>query len=258
MHLGSTPYAPSSRAFLPSSRILYIVLAFLSIILLFYTASHSTISPLGSRLPPPYNTTLGFERIYMIVLPHRTDQVDAAVLLSSASSLNFTLTDGILPANINPNSLPAGNYRPDNAFSHGGQLGCWRSHMDVMRAIVASNVQSALVLEADADWDVRVKDQLAAVSAHLPNATANEPYGLGWDVMWLGHCAHRGDERDGGKYLGEIYAVYEDDTVEKVPGFAKEFLELYGVKEDRRRMLTASYGSSFALGFVYFHRPHLL
>lgn len=186
----------------------------------------------------------------MIVLPHRTDQIDAITLLSSASSLDFTLVDGVLPANINPNYLPAGNYRPDNTFSHGGQLGCWRSHMDVMREIVASNVQSALVLEADVDWDVRIKAQLAAVSAHLPNTTATAPYGLDWDVMWLGHCAHRGNERDGGKHLGEAYAMYKDSTVEKVPGFAKEFLELYGVREQGRRLLAASYGSSSHFHFA--------
>jgi GR25 family glycosyltransferase involved in LPS biosynthesis len=94
--------------------------------------------------------------------------------------------------------------------------------------IVAQNLSSALILEDDVDWDVRIKDQLHdfALSSQAliqplssrpntyadptfprPSGTPNvhtnlllnslpktvapsvSPYGDGWDLLWLGHCA---------------------------------------------------------------------
>ena len=94
--------------------------------------------------------------------------------------------------------------------------------------VVHRNLTSALILEDDTDWDVRIKDQLYdfALSAHaltqplrgLPNTYLDptfpfpypnspgsfpdipfpqlpatvpptvSPYGDDWDVLWIGHC----------------------------------------------------------------------
>ena len=69
------------------------------------------------------------------------------------------------------------------------------------------NLTSALIIEDDVDWDVRLKLLLRdfALSSHALLHTRNtvnlnfdrlpstpvpreSPYGDGWDVLWLGHC----------------------------------------------------------------------
>jgi hypothetical protein len=97
--------------------------------------------------------------------------------------------------------------------------------MNALRSIVEQNLTSALILEDDADWDLRVRPQLKHLShaaralphflarAKTPSedmlhisqmdlarrssiplpsisthSTHNDPYGHDWDVLWLGHC----------------------------------------------------------------------
>ena len=64
-----------------------------------------------------------------------------------------------------------------------------------MRYIVENRLGSALIVEDDVDWDVRIKSQLTsfAIGTHtLYNSVftpaAVSPYGDDWDVLWLGHC----------------------------------------------------------------------
>ena len=97
--------------------------------------------------------------------------------------------------------------------------------------MVRLNIQTALILEDDADWDVRIRDQLRdfAVSVHaltqplsenpssysdstfpipqspdalpaselafenLPSTVPpkHSPYGDNWDFLWVGHCGMR-------------------------------------------------------------------
>lgn len=98
-----------------------------------------------------------------------------------------------------------------------------------MRRIVKHNISSALILEDDVDWDVRIRHQLRdlalstrALTQPLVNspgkfadptyanpadastergkdilfeslprtvAPSTSPYGDNWDLLWLGHCA---------------------------------------------------------------------
>ncbi|KAI0436168.1 hypothetical protein F4803DRAFT_567089 [Xylaria telfairii] len=132
-----------------------------------------------------YNNTLGFEKIFVVSLPSRTDRRDGMSLAAALSNIEFEA--------------------------------------------VRRNLTSALILEDDVDWDVRLRDQLHdfALSSHgltqplagtgrptyadstYPNpadtspssppdlafnnlpvtmAPRDSPYGDEWDVLWLGHC----------------------------------------------------------------------
>lgn len=113
--------------------------------------------------------------------------------------------------------------------------------------MVEENIASALILEDDADWDVRLKAQLEAISrgtrilldmAHEEPAFASKlppksrsldgidsPYGQGWDILWLGHCGETFPERIPGHH--EIldrsstrytyYAMENDETLPADP-----------------------------------------
>lgn len=69
--------------------------------------------------------------------------------------------------------------------------------------IVNESISTALIMESDADWDLRIRDTLLGVARGVkrvmdfpfsgddgdgaPSSQAG-PYGDHWDVIWLGHC----------------------------------------------------------------------
>lgn len=90
-------------------------------------------------------------------------------------------------------------------------MGAWNNK--ILYRILRQNLSSALILEDDIDWDIRLKSQLQGVShattlyLHLlassltyqrtitipfstPSGPPHQifPYGSNWDVLWLGHC----------------------------------------------------------------------
>ena len=99
-----------------------------------------------------------------------------------------------------------------------------------------NNYTSALIVEDDVDWDVRLKSLLKdfALSshalaqkpdstdisfdalAHLPPPRVS-PYGDDWDLLWLGHCG-MGLPKTGGKVLH-----YHDPSVPE-PQFLHSYL----------------------------------
>lgn len=113
--------------------------------------------------------------------------------------------------------------------------------------MVEENIASALILEDDADWDVRLKEQLDSIAqgtqlllerAHTEEDFVsklsprtrkwdkiNSPYGDGWDILWLGHCGETFPERIPGHH--EIYnlssarytyyALQDDETLPTDP-----------------------------------------
>lgn len=70
-----------------------------------------------------------------------------------------------------------------------------------MGSIIENNYSSALIMEDDMDWDVRLKTQLekfatgartmfpaGAAEPHVSSTHNPSPYGDDWDLLWLGHC----------------------------------------------------------------------
>lgn len=111
--------------------------------------------------------------------------------------------------------------------------------------MVEENIASALILEDDADWDVRLKGQLyrfaegtrtlqdlAMDEQAFSNASRNalfgpsmsgvphSPYGDNWDILWLGHCGETFPERIPGHHIIDLestrykyYAIQDDETL---------------------------------------------
>jgi len=141
------------------------------------------------------NGTLGFQEIFAIGLGDRSDRRDSFQLAADVTNIKFTWVDGVAPGKMNPKSIPPA-YKLD--FVLPGVVGCWRSHMNVIRKIVNERITSALIFEDDADWDLRIVEQMYQFSAATKTLLANggqknqprtkSPYGEGWDILWLGHC----------------------------------------------------------------------
>lgn len=59
--------------------------------------------------------------------------------------------------------------------------------------MVSADLESALILEDDVDWDTSIKDQARLVSDAVRKFTGADsqdvsPYGYSWDLLWIGHC----------------------------------------------------------------------
>jgi len=72
--------------------------------------------------------------------------------------------------------------------------------MNIIRKIVAEKISTALIFEDDADWDLRIVEQMEQFSIATKTLLAHgnqekkhyqrtkSPYGEGWDILWIGHC----------------------------------------------------------------------
>ncbi|KAF6221427.1 hypothetical protein HO133_002283 [Letharia lupina] len=140
-----------------------------------------------------HNNTLGFGDVYFIHMPGRTDKLDSLRLLTSITNISYTIIPGVDGKGIPHVAWPGFYKEGERATSI---TGCWRAHINAAASILDNNLSSALILEDDADWDVSLKNQLtqfALGTRHILDApTSSEPlspYGDGWDMLWLGHCA---------------------------------------------------------------------
>ncbi|KAA8569806.1 hypothetical protein EYC84_002149 [Monilinia fructicola] len=174
---------------------------------------------------------MGLGAILMAILPDRTDQIDTASLMSSYLDIEITIIDGV--TTVLEKTRP-----PGGAKLKKGQIGCWRAHMNMMRYIVDHRLETALILEADVDWDIRIKDQLEELGKHMPGASKTRPYGLEWDMIYTGTFLHYAD----GENLGPVIRYY-DKTVESLDdsrcdkmdgGWVASDLQAYQTQKNQR------------------------
>ncbi|KAI9166370.1 hypothetical protein HJFPF1_02470 [Paramyrothecium foliicola] len=194
-----------------------------------------------------YNNTLGFEKVFIVGLPTRTDRRDGMTLQASLSNIDLEFIDGLSGKSVPDNALPKWTKHeriPD------ASIGSWRAHLNAIREVVERNLTTALIMEDDADWDIRINSQLhnfalasqalsqpvvglglshfamsenandaasdAISFASLPEVEAARisPYGDNWDVLWLGHCGAHFSFEDGPLPKARVIQL-DDETVPK-------------------------------------------
>ncbi|KAI0380888.1 glycosyltransferase family 25 protein [Hypomontagnella monticulosa] len=172
------------------------------------------------------NETLGFEKIFVVGLPERSDKRDAIALTSASTGFHVEWVDGVKGETVPDKAVPFGANRKKLWETN---LGSWRGHMNAIRRIVEEDLGSALIMEDDMDWDVRLKPQLERVAQGarallVSAAKPNSPYGDDWDLMWLGHCGEVFPElldenkekpinHPGVKYMSRKFVIENDVTV---------------------------------------------
>lgn len=186
-------------------------------------ASHADNSRHDDLLQHASNATLGFQKIFVINLASRYDHRDSMSLAAALSGLEVEYVDGV--TEVARKYLPPGDDSPSD-----GSLAAYRAHMNVLRKIIEQNLTSALVMEDDVDWDVRIKSQMQDfargsrlllqplegttdqfLDPSYPHPSEGQvpldfdinkfnttlpytsPYGDvdRWDLLWLGHCGGR-------------------------------------------------------------------
>jgi len=82
--------------------------------------------------------------------------------------------------------------------------------------MVKENIETALILEDDADWEVSLHAQLREIARGArwlggrdhPGGYPRSPFGDEWDLLWLGHCSLRPDRNDDRRWV-----IPKDPTV---------------------------------------------
>lgn len=113
---------------------------------------------------------------------------------------------------------------PDASHPGPGSALAWMAHLNVLRYVVQSDFESALILEDDVDWDVNLREQMRNAGKAMRNLHAvdnhnqtyeNEqaPYTTDWDVFWIGHCGEDVTPAvEAGNGSGE-YEAWDDASV---------------------------------------------
>ncbi|KAF2211473.1 glycosyltransferase family 25 protein [Cercospora zeae-maydis SCOH1-5] len=156
-----------------------------------------------------------FQQIFVINLPSRTDHRDSMSLAAALTPGGLRLDYVGRVTNVSQKALPPGG---DDSRHKPGMIGAWRAHVNVLRTIVEQDITSALVLEGDVDWDVRIKSQI------LSSVPSSSPYGdiRYWDTLWLGHCGTEFPKTDTGIHSGRV-VILNDETVPEPQHFGKEW-----------------------------------
>lgn len=175
------------------------------------------------------NDTLGFSKIFVVGLPERTDKRDALSLTAALTGFHVDFVNGVKGESIPEKAVPFGIDRHALMETN---LGSWRGHMNAIRRIVEEDLESALIMEDDMDWDVRLRSQLEEVAkgsrellggGHA-RSDPHSPYGDNWDVLWIGHCGEPFPElldenkdkpldHPGLRYMKHKYVIENDPTV---------------------------------------------
>lgn len=155
------------------------------------TSASTSVSPLEQEnIQDVFNSTLGFQEVIMLSLPFRGDRQDTFAVQAQLSNITWTQMWGVEGKDVPEKALPYGM-----TYETVGQNGVdsWRAHLNALRYVVKNKLESAIIFEDDADWDVSLRYQLvqyAKASRYIlrQNGTASSPYGDGWDVLTIGHC----------------------------------------------------------------------
>ncbi|KAH7130686.1 hypothetical protein B0J11DRAFT_523830 [Dendryphion nanum] len=103
------------------------------------------------------NSTLGFQKILVLNLPHRTDRRDAMTLAAATSNMKLEFVDGVKGEQIAQSAYPPPG---ENIKLPSGIRGSWRTHMNALQRVVEQNLTTALIFEDDVDWDIRIRQNL--------------------------------------------------------------------------------------------------
>lgn len=170
--------------------------------------------PLGSSADVK-NSTLGFEKIFVINLPERYDKLDGFSLAASLTGFTHDVINGVRGQDVVNKSLPSLEmaFPPKTPAGRNNIVGCWRAHLNFAQRVVRERLSTALVLEDDSDWDISFRDQLAdfATGSRYISGTPKKPrspYGDDWDLLWLGHCSAQQSTTDQRRFV-----IENDDTV---------------------------------------------
>lgn len=166
-------------------------LSLVTLVVYFRTSVSTGIKGFSSTHLTPANQTLGFGALYVVSgpgSPRREGLIESA----NVTDLHFTIPD--LPTWTEEQILTFRNHDTKSTITN-GSVRAWLSHNLVLNAFLKSGLETALILEDDVDWDIRLRTAqapIAAAGARSILPPAEEQYYWGhpddWELMYIGHC----------------------------------------------------------------------
>ncbi|KAK8047324.1 hypothetical protein PG996_015388 [Apiospora saccharicola] len=159
----------------------------------------------------PKNATLGFDSILALSKGgSKSWRVKGLQAAAELSGLQVTVPPQLtwLPemvdafAGLSPEGVP----KPEP-----GSAAAWLAHIDLLKYVLQTELNSALIFEDDVDWDINIKEQMSLIAEAVRQKTQappdeSNPYSSQWDILWIGHC---GDT----PMANETLNLFKDPTV---------------------------------------------
>ncbi|KAK1250078.1 hypothetical protein MKX08_010081 [Trichoderma sp. CBMAI-0020] len=207
----------------------------------------------GSYGASSSNSTLGFGRIYVVSQQGSSRRKS---IIQAANVTELQLTIPVQPIWTEDDQR---NFRLAKDSSIGkGSLLAWLGHLHALQQFLDSGAETALFLEDDVDWDIRLRTiQAPLVSAavrHLLGTASSGldarqyPYGdpKNWDLLYLGHCGDYWHGMDVGFHDGHVkpkdleatpHVAFNDSSMlpfDSLHPFTASLLKNLGVGEHTR------------------------
>ncbi|KPI36212.1 uncharacterized protein AB675_8846 [Cyphellophora attinorum] len=130
-----------------------------------------------------------------------------------------------------------------------GSATAWFAHLDLLKHFIASDLETAFIVEDDVDFDVNIKQQIRLASDNVRNftkVTDGSPWGKEWDMLWLGHCGTAMVEA--GQQEGLRYRDNSRCKTDLYSGWSKHFLRDF-LEEDHRIVQWAGFMTVCTFGY---------
>jgi len=144
-----------------------------------------------ASLAGPASSTLGFGGI-MVVSGKGSPRRSKLIQMANVTGLDLTIPDMPEWSDDDIRSFTQALAYDGRETGRGSKLS-WLSHNYVLEAFLKSDLETALIIEDDVDWDIHLKNvqvPAAAAAARTLFEPATSYWGnnSAWDVMYLGHC----------------------------------------------------------------------
>ncbi|KAK9368147.1 hypothetical protein V1509DRAFT_624393 [Lipomyces kononenkoae] len=198
-----------------------------------------------------WNASLGFGEIVYISMPGRTDRQDAMNMLAWFTDISLKLVPGVDGTVVPPKAIP--DSAPKDIQP--SVLGCFRAHANAWQYLLQTGMDTLLIFEDDLDWDPNIKATMETLSLQMQNSKIrqnpqsdyerkNAPYGLDWDVLYVGSYKHGGNPE-----LKDVVQTWDDPHVPGLkgvrgPAHILNALRMAGLNDSeigKKRMLAPSY-----------------
>ncbi|KAL4864802.1 hypothetical protein BDV12DRAFT_205543 [Aspergillus spectabilis] len=210
----------------PRSRLVFLLAGALVLLTFLHLRQGSSASPSIAVLTPQDhagNRTLGFQQIFALSQrpSWRTRGLKAAANLTGVEikippqpPLDDRLAEAFASTIQGDDD---DDWSETQQHPSPGARRAWLAHLDLLKHVYQSEIATALIMEDDVDWDIALRRQMMNVSAAVRNLTraletdAPAPYGMQWDVLWLGHCGEQWAESIETVVFADIHVVSHAD-----------------------------------------------
>lgn len=224
-------------------------LGLLTLVFYFHSSVSTSAHGFGTTHVARANSTLGFGALFVVSgpgSPRREGLIESA----NVTGLDFTIPD--LPTWSDEQIASFRNHDTQSTITN-GSVRAWLSHNVILNAFLKSGLETALILEDDIDWDIRlrtVQAPLAAAGARSIFPPASEEYYWGhpddWELMYIGHCGDYFTTLDEDVGVGVVHpqdladlphALMNDETLPErtnIHPYTASLLTALGVPEKTR------------------------